>query len=217
MLTIPQRRIFAPLLAGERHAFATTLVAICGYCYGVEFLEWDPTTLRLQLAEDIGPVDEGCLDKINAAIAAITDDNVFDDPIRFHGVVTTLYDLDTPTQDWDQPEVEEVAWGFTEALILRGEKDAPPISAEVAAYAGVVLREEGYAKAPAALSWAKLDISKFETYSDDPTMYTMMVQEQAALAAEVDTKIKSLTAALVAQLGELQLDRDWLGKSALLS
>jgi hypothetical protein len=217
VLTIPQRRIFAPLLSGEKHVFATSLIAICGYCYGVDFLQWDPGTLRIQLAEDIGKVDEGCLDKINAGIAAITDDNVYDDPIRFHGVVTTLYDLDAPVQDWDNPEVEEVAWGFTECLILRGEKEMPPISGEVAAYAGVVLQNEGFTKPPAALSWAKVDVSRRDTYSDDPTVFAAMVQEEGRRVDEVDQKIKALTSELMQQLASLKLGENWAAESALLS
>jgi hypothetical protein len=217
VLTIPQRRIFAPLLAGEGHAFATSLISICGYCYGVEFLTWDPATIRLQLAEDIGKLDEGCLDKINAGIAAITDDNVFDDPVRFHTVMTTLYDLDAPVQDWDNPEVEEIAWGFTEALVLRGESEMPPISSEVAAYAGVVLKNEGFSRAPAALSWAKLDISKLDTFSDDPLVYQNMVSEQSGRAATVDARIKELTAAMMQQLESLQLGQRWTASSKLLS
>lgn len=205
MLTIPQRRIFAPLIAGETHAFTTSLVAICGYCYGVEFLQWDPSTLRIQLTDDIGKVDEGCLDKINAGIAVITDDNTFDDVVRFHTVMTTLYDLDAPVQDWDQPEVEEIAWGFTESLILRGEKEMPPISGDVATYAGLVLKNEGFTTAPAALTWAKLDISKLNTFSDDPMMFQNMVSEQSGRAATIDARVKTLTAALMQQLHSLSL------------
>lgn len=218
MLVIPQRRIFAPLVEGKQYAFATTLMAICGYCYGVEFMDWDPATIRLELTEDLGvKPDEGVLDKINAAIAAVNDDNTFDDPIRFHTVMTTLYDLDAPVQDWDEPEVEEIAWGFSESLVLRGEKAMPPISDDVARYAGVVLSGEGFAKPPAALSWAKLNTDRLNTFSDDPIMFESIMKSQDELVKQVDTYVSSTMAKLMEQLRTLQLGPSWVEKSELLT
>lgn len=207
------KRQLASYFSGKDPVYAVTLIAILGYLYGAEFLSWEPATLRMQLIEDVGPVDDKVMDKIQAAILAIADDTVYDDAVAFNSVATALYDEDVVPDEWDEPDVEEIAWAMAEIYLLRGESvDDLPISGEVKAYAQVVLKNEGFTKAPDTLEWADLSDAdtRSETYSDDPTMFMSVAEEQDRKVTAVNRFVKDHTMLAIKQVQGLPFGTDWL-------
>ena len=205
-----QRRTFHDYLTGEKYAFASTLMAIVGYLYGAEFLSnpedglpWTPGSLRIQIAEDTGiDIDDKVMDKLMAAVLAVTDDRVFTDAVMFNNVATALYDRDMIVDEWDEPESEELAWAMVEILLLRGE-DGPgaginsekPISDDVETYIRVVLEREGFTKPPRQLGFVELKNVKEDDYSDDPNVFAKIYKEQEARVAEIDKLVNTSVSA----------------------
>jgi len=222
-LTPHQRRAFHDYLTGEKHAYASTLLACLSYLYGTEFLSnpddnrpWTPSTLRLQVIEDTGiDIDDKVMDKIQAAIIALTDDRVFSDAVIFNNVATALFDV--VVDEWDEPEVEELAWAMAEMLLLRGE-DGPgaaisqeqPVSDDVEGYIRVVLQREGFTQPPRQLSFVVIDDIKEEDYSDDPNMYASIFKEQERKRKDVDDIVDASLTELMQQLTALPLGDNWL-------
>ena len=216
-ITTEVRRTFAKYLSGEEFAYATTLMAICAWLYGTEFIGWEPATLRLQLTEDVVAPDDKVLDKIQAAILAVTDDNVFDDAVVFHQVSTALCDLDVVIDEWDEPEGDEIAWAVMEMYILRGEKQDFRFSPEVAAYAGVVLMNEGLVEAPKILDWAQMKGPEgLDEYSDDPLMFKSLYDDQVSRSRDIDDFVNEHARKLLEQVRRLPLGAgDWLNPEDL--
>lgn len=226
-LSADQRRTFEAYFSGKQYAFATTLLVICGFLFGAEFLEWDPATLRMELYDVLGvSVPDEVMAKLQAGTTALTVDAVFDDAAVFHSVATALYDLDADTSDdWDNPDVEELAWAFTEIMLIRGEAEQPPISSDVALYTGIALRNQGFTKPPKQLYWAEMpttsdtgnaDTTAGDSYSDDPLMYQSQFGGEQDKVAEVEKFIDELFQKLLQQLHALPLGENWLKDQAII-
>ena len=228
-LTPDQRRAFFRYFTGEEHAYASTLMAILGYLYGAEFLSnpedgrpWTPASLRLQVIDDTGiDIDDKVMDKIQAAILAITDDRVFNDVVIFHNVATALYDQDVIVDEWDEPDVEELAWAIVEITLLRGEEAkeaqelAEAISDELEKYITVVLRREGFTRTPKYLNFVELPKLGEEDYSDDPTMFDSIFKEQERKITEVEELVDENVDRMLQQLESLPLGKNWFKREHL--
>jgi len=225
-LTTHLQRAFHSYLTGEEHAYATTLLAILSYLYGTEYLAstednqpWTPEALRIQVKEDTGAeIDDKVMDKIQAAIIAVTDDRVLNDAVIFNNVATALFDMDVLVDEWDEPDPEELAWAAHEILLLRGEdrKDAEilaeSISDDVEKYITVTLQRAGFTKPPIGLEFVDLPSVSEDDYSDDPSMFTSVYQEQRRKVDEVNQLIRHNLAQLMSQLRKLEFkgQEDWL-------
>lgn len=220
------RRTFFDYLTGKVHAYATTLLSVLSYLYGTEFLSstedgrpWAPDSLRMQVKDDLGyEINDKVMDKIQAAILAVTDDRVLEDAVIFNNVATALFDLDVLVDEWDEPEPEELAWAMYEITLLRGEDKqeaiqlAESISSDVETYIRVVLQRAGFTKAPIGLAFVELTPVSEEDYSDDPNMFASVFQEKQGQVEEVNEVVNQNLARLMDQLNGLQLggDKPWL-------
>lgn len=213
------KRVASAYFSGSEHAFTITLMTMLSYLYGTEFINnptdntpWSPEAIRMQIFEDLQiTVDERVMDKIQAGILALTSDVVFDDPAVFHAVVTALYDLDQIAGEWDEPEAEEVAWGFTEIMLIRGvhpDVAEMHMDPEIKAYGRVVLENEGIYMVPKSMDFADPPRRPSEEdYSDDPTMFDSIFKEQQAKADAVDSEVNRLFTLAIQQVNALPLGK----------
>lgn len=196
----------------SRETFATVLLTLFLDRFGMEALEWDPSTIALEIEEEFS-VDLPRLnfDKLMVAIQILTADRFhknLPDFIEFCNVLGgDIYDPHT----FDPADAEEVAWGITESMLIAPPDDADtdPFNDEIRAYIGMVLDQEGILNAPDVLRIAlrKAHVSpSIEDFSDDPEMFSAIYAVEEGKTQEINQTIVTKTQILAAQLAALQLN-----------
>jgi len=121
---------------------ATVLYALLNRLYGEAWLDWDLTTLYLELRAEFSaePAQE-VVDKIGALQTLVTTDAFFSNPSGFMGICNTLSGGDPGFAVFDPVSVPEAAWALTEVAFIR---DFLPFSYAVKTVMLAILREDGY-------------------------------------------------------------------------
>jgi hypothetical protein len=197
--------------------FASVLLTVFLDRFGVEGLQWDPSTITLEVEEEFDvDLPQASLDKLLVAINIVTSDSFYrslPDFVMFCNVLSG----DTYRPDmFDPADSSEVAWGLTEGLLLSPPEDDQdgPFSDEIRAYIGAVLDQEGIINAPDVLKIAlrKANVSDAANeFSDDPDMFNAIYDVEAGKAAEVNDSIKAKVQMLLGQLQALQLQNGATG------
>ena len=196
----------------NKDTFASVLLTLYLDKFGTEALNWDPTTMTLEIEEEFNvDLPQLALDKLITAIQILTTDRFFKslpDFIAFCNVLSG----DTYRPDmWDPADAEEVAWGLTEALMIYppGDDEEEPFNEEIRAYIGATLDREGLINPPdilrIALREARVSPS-IEDFSDDPQMFSAIYDLEEGKRADIEQTIRERTTLLAAQLAALQLD-----------
>jgi len=168
----------------------------------MEALEWDPATITLEIEEEFKvDLPQLPLDKLIVGIQILTTDRFFKslpDFISFCNVLSG----DTYQPDmWDPADVEEIAWGITEALLIEPPEEADPFTDEIRAYIGTMLDQEGIMNPPDILriAFRKTRTSPHMTdFSDDPAMFSAIYDVEAGKTDDI-TRTLQLRADLLAQ------------------
>jgi hypothetical protein len=195
----------------SKETFASVLLTLFLDRFGVEALEWEASTIALEIEEEFDvELPQLSLDRLLVAIQILTTD-------RFHKSLPdfvefcNVLDGDTYTpQTFDPADAEEVAWGITEAMLIAPpeDDDAEPFTREIRAYIGAVLDREGIINAPdvlrIALRAARVSPS-IGDFSDDPEMFSAIYDVEAQKTEEINETIRTKTKILAAQLAALQL------------
>lgn len=199
------KRKLSPLLRGEGTPFATTLLAGLIRSYGVEMLEWDPTTLYLEIKDDFDvDMPRKNFDRLMGLLNAITTQTVYTEVEAFDETVSALAGYGVNTQQ-DIPTVLDVAWAVTEIRLADpapvGREDNP-WSPNIGRYIRVVLDDEGMAVPPQCLDFVPM--GKLPD-SLEPTAYNDAFGSLKARADEIDQKINSIAVMMIGQLQYLGL------------
>jgi hypothetical protein len=195
----------------SRETFASVLLTLFLDRFGTEALEWEASTIALEIEEEFD-VDLSRLsfDKLMVAVQILTTDRFhksLPDFIEFCNVLNgDIYDPNT----FDPADAEDVAWGITEALLIAppDDDDPEPFTAEIRAYIGAVLDQEGIINAPDILRIAlrKARVSPaIGDFSDDPEMFSAIYEVEAGKTEEINQTIRTKTQILAAQLAALHL------------
>lgn len=196
----------------SRDTFASVLLTMFLDKFGTEALDWDPTTILLEIEEEFNvDLSQLALDKLLTAIQILTTDRFYKslpDFIAFCNVLSG----DTYRPDmWDPADAEEVSWGLTEALMIYppDDDDQEPFTEEIRAYIGAVLDREGLINPPdilrIALREARVSPS-IEDFSDDPQMFSAIYDLEEGKRADIEQTMQERTTLLAAQLSALKLD-----------
>lgn len=144
------------MLKGTRPASATALLAGVTRLYGLEVLNWDPTTLGMELESDMDDEpDANTFDKLMAAINVITTDTVYRDVAVFDDTINAFNDVGV-SQEEDIPTVEELCLTVAEIFLLDPEPAVRTYGKthwhhDVIKYCRVVLDDEGISTSPSVL------------------------------------------------------------------
>lgn len=198
----------ARVLAAE-NAFASSLLAIVVDQYGIEAISgpeaWHPETLRRELEQDFGvelPTING--DKLFAAIDILTSDRFFKQVTTFVTCCNVLSGSHPDFWSFDKAEVDEVAWGLTEGLLIAAPDEDEPFSDEVRYYVGKITRDEGIKTPPDVLKIGLWD-EDFSGYPEDPAGFSDAFKLQADESAEISQWLRQRLFALVDELQSLVL------------
>lgn len=195
----------------SKETFASVLLTLFLDRFGTEALQWDPTTITLEIEEEFGvDLSQLSLDKLLVAIQIMTTDKFYKslpDFISFCNVLSG----DTYRPDmWDPADAEEVAWGVTEALLLYPpeDNDPEPFTDEIRSYIGAMLDREGLINPPdilrIALRQARVSPS-IEDFSDDPTMFNAVYDVEEGKRQDIEQTVRMRTKLMAAQFRALHL------------
>lgn len=195
----------------SKETFASVLLTLFLDRFGTEALQWDPTTITLEIEEEFGvDLSQLSLDKLFVAIQIMTTDKFYKslpDFISFCNVLSG----DTYRPDmWDPADAEEVAWGVTEGLLLYPpeDDDPEPFTDEIRSYIGAMLDREGLINPPdilrIALRQARVSPA-IEDFSDDPTMFNAVYDLEEGKREDIEQTVRMRTKLMAAQFRALKL------------
>lgn len=193
-------------LSGKRPTYATVLLSGLLRQYGAEVMNWDSTTIELEVKRDfLVDMPRETFDQLMGLLSALTTDAVYWDVAVFDQTVNALNRASVQHAQ-DAPTVLEVAWTVTELGLTDPEphgRDAQqPFASTIRAYIGVVLRQDGYLVAPTCLKFAEATVDS--GWADDPDMHAGIYSAHADGAKAVDQDVQQ-------RLMELLDHLEWLG------
>ena len=190
---------------------ATVLLTLFLDAFGTEGLEWDPSTIALEVEEEFKvDLPQEAFDKLIAAIQILTTDRFFKNLPDFIMFCNVLDGEEYRPDVFNPADAEEVAWGITEALLISppDESDQELFSDEIRAYIGAVLDQEGIINPPdilrIALRAARVAPS-IGDFSDDPQMFNAVYDLETGKTEDINQTIVLRTKLLAAQLAALNL------------
>jgi hypothetical protein len=118
------------------------LVEILRHTYGEEWVDWDPTTVYLELRDDYDvEVDTSVMDRISAAQVILGTGDFFQRTDAFINIANTLASGTPSFGLFDPVTVPEAAWALVEVSMMR---ELLPFSYNVRKLAKIMLNEAGY-------------------------------------------------------------------------
>jgi hypothetical protein len=181
--------------------YTTSLMLLLTDAFGTEFIEWDPTTVSLEVKDAFGFEPKSSLmDRIQAGSSLFTS-NLFQVSLETFNAVCNAMNFGVVASETFLPaDLDDVLWAVTEARLLMGPDFDDDFSSNIQNYVGVLLAQDGIYKAPSVLSWANIqDVeSKVPDTLDDVEMERAFWEEQNRdkenLEAENVYKMKQLLA-----------------------
>jgi hypothetical protein len=123
--------------------------------YGLEFLDWEPDTLRREVQSAFGASPPQVnWDKVWALSALLTTNTFFTNLDAFLHTCLALSGEDNDFRNFTPADVSQMAWGVTEAHLLSppDEKAGDVFNDEIRQYVRLKLEDEGFARPPKILS-----------------------------------------------------------------
>lgn len=193
---------------GDPDSFASILLVILVDSFGMESLNWHPSTIRQELEEEFAlQLPKGASDRLMAAITVVTTDLFYTDLPAFVQVCNVLAGSEFNPAAPDIADVMECAWGIAEGMLLDPPELPDLFTDDIRRYLGAVLDHEGYLFTPKILSPAIREETRDTLYSwsDDPEFFKSIHQNQQTTANEVDQTVTALLGELVQSLVRLPL------------
>ena len=173
---------------------------------------WDPTTVIMEVNRVFSvELPEGNFNKLMAAITLVTTDQFYESLPDFINLCNCLNDGTSIPGQWIPADVEAVAWGITEAIIIWPQaNDKAIFCPDIVEYIKKVLECEGLVVPPDILRlesppgedpWTQVQ----STYSDDPEMFAAIYGVQHSRTDEVNQNVKTRLKMLLDQLQNLRL------------
>jgi len=140
--------------------FTTSILALLADHFGgMEFVNWDPLTVNLQISDDfhITP-PQFLLDRVNAGSSIFTSP-LFHRSLEAFSQICNVLNFGVVSSKVMVPaDLDDVLWGVTEAMLLEGDMfKEEGFSHNIARYVGVLLMEAGIRETPSVLAFAEYD------------------------------------------------------------
>jgi len=209
--------------------FATCALALLIDRWGLDFVNWDPITVELELKADFGiDLDPGLQDRIQAASTVLTSDLFFVSPEAF-AVTCDALNFGAPSSELLIPaDLDDVLWGVSEVYLLLGSDRDREFSHGIARYVGALLSEAGIKKPPSVLEFA--EYSEDETATETKTLesddilfkafWERQAEERQGLEAENNVKLMLLfrqLAGLPLKTGNADSIRERLNRHSVIT
>jgi hypothetical protein len=141
----------------NENLFATSMLAIATDQFTTEFLEWEPETLEIELRHLCPNMPGILLDRLNAAVTALTVDTPHRD-LRTFCTLTRAFNFNEVDRGvFIAPSLDDALWGCTEMRIIEGPQlyDEANFSPEIKTYVAQLLSYNALTDPPKALEFAE--------------------------------------------------------------
>lgn len=190
-------------------SYTSVLVLMLIDEYGTEALEWHPSTLKMQIEEDVNvAIPKENFDKLMAGITLLTTNYFYADVSRFIQLCNILAGDEFDPGVFDPADAAEIAWAITEVLLLDPPEEENPFSPEIIAYVQEVLKEEGFVTAPDVLKIGidtNLSAAVSTEFADDPEMFQAIHENQLSKSKEIEEMLAANIEMLKIQLNHVPL------------
>jgi len=203
------RRALYKLLKQDTTYGSVLFVGLCDV-WGMEWLEWEPKTVQLELYSDFGvTIDADLFDKLMAARQVVTTDSVFSELPSFIVVANALCSdgVDTPLSKPIDPG--DLGFAVLEMCLLYPPTVSETFSEEIVGYMEECLRWQGIRGVPNALVNFLPEPKFAEVQASDPMIMEGIFQRLQDVNEEIIANLN----AWKYQMKQLQLSNgsmEWL-------
>lgn len=174
-------------------------------------LDWDPETLRLEIEEQWGvKPSQIIMDRVLMGIAIVRDPSRFFNNVPdFISLCTVLSGAAFDPTVFTPPTAFEVGWGITELLFLVSHGQPLKFGAQIQAFVGAILKDEGVIDPPDILGIAaRADAWDAITsaHSHNPLEMGRIREVQQEKTNEIRQAIRDSLASLIKQVESLDLE-----------
>jgi len=181
----------------DRRTPATAQLTIVADRPGTEFLQWDPETIQMEIAENFGvTLPKSNFNKLMAAVEIVTTDRFYRSLDDFIRLCNALYNGTVNIEEFDPADAGEISWGITEALLLwpPDQADENPFDEKILGYIGQATHDEGIMMPPDVLRLGLGDVNLWDQvqaeFSDDPIMFQSIYQKEREKTDEINLMVK---------------------------
>lgn len=195
----------------KANPFIASLLAVIIDEFGVESLNWDIETIRMELEECADmELSETVIAKIGCALEVMTSDSFYKSLPDFITICNTATgDLSNPGA-WNPADAYEIVSAVSEIRLINPvENPAKDIAPDIIAYIEVVLRDFGVINPPNCLEFIpakNLAIQDIGTVSEDPQLVAAGYQLAQESADELSTYEDNVLTELLTELRTLELE-----------
>ena len=201
----------------DDNTYTTCVMAILLDKYSMDFVEWDPVTVEMQLKDDFKVVpDSQLMDKIGAGSSLLTSNLFFKSLEAFNAICNVLNLGITTSETFLPADLDDIHWGLLEARLLLGDVyTEESFSHDIANYCGQLLESRGIYEPPQILQFSEYPEDVVRNLSDivagseegfDLPFYNAhlesMEEERTSMTALANSKLDEL----VDQLSQLPIE-----------
>lgn len=204
-----------PFFDGSQPTFGGVLLSLLIRLYGIEAMDWDPTTIRMEVQDDLECRIPGrVFDQLQAALTLVTTDIFYTEVESFDSICRALCRKRLQTFS-SFPVARDIAWAVTEARLLdpepvHQEDDETPYSIDVQTYIALALKSEGIHGTPKSLQTVKIDHMMQNnsavipsSYEADPIIFSAFEFLRATTSDAIDTDVAHMLTVYAKQLDYL--------------
>jgi hypothetical protein len=193
---------------------ASTLLVLMTDLFGMaEFVNWEPETIHLELADLLtvgwSRLPKLVRDRIDAVTAAVSTNNVYVSLESFIHVVNAFAGGGVDFSTFDPATIEESALAVLELNLLDddgGRDNREKFSGEIRKYLGVRAEYEGLTRQPSILKWADAP-KKSEPDAVDADMFAASWREEQDSLDQINGKVQARRIEILRQIDSLPLGR----------
>lgn len=203
---------FASLIQSPETTGSALLVGLVD-ALGYEVLEWDPTTIRMEIeAEWHAKPPQINLDKIQSLLTYLTTNLFYTSLEAFGHICCALNDEEADFEHYSMPDISQMAWAVAECTLLQPPKPGDPadtFSEEIKDYIRAQLEVEGFTRVPKMLAGVVVIADKSEdiesTFNDEGITAKSYFDSQMRKVLEVDQYVSMKLIQLMTEISALQL------------
>jgi len=137
---------------------STMLISLADMTNGLEFMEWDPDTIRDEVyTETNAKMPQENMDKIMALVMVLTTDSFYRDVDAFIHICNSMAGEGADFKTFDPAEMDEISWAVTELMLNDPKEDEKsPFDEDVEGYIANQAAVEGFIAMPKMLEFIPL-------------------------------------------------------------
>lgn len=174
---------------------------------GIAVCRWDPETIRLSLQEIGVTLSQAAFSRLLVACDILTSDRFRQDASAFIEYCNVLSGDILGSGIFDPADLDEIAWGLTEASLISPEDQDYQYSPDIVGYIDRVIDDNGLVTVPPVLQISPL-ITRRQVpgdFAEDPELFGAVYEIEETKLQNLTDLLKDRTRVLLQQITSLPL------------